>query len=186
MNTIKINELKVGDRVKYEFPFNSVLDICSKGEGIIEFIEWLNPIKIKLDRFSWSFDSRYIISKIELVPDSHPGSYYYQEIPIEKENNLKHDYSKDKHQNILNCEKCGAKSEALDSCISYYVCKNCASKDKYPYYNEEENIWILKEESTPKSHKFDIIASSYDYWIHSKPPWMEFGKRYTVEIKEKE
>jgi hypothetical protein len=99
---MKTNELKVGDRVKYDFGENTILDICSQGNGIIQ--KFVAADRVKISGVPFDFNLKWITSKLETVYQT------YKEIPIEKE--------------PISCKVCRNYTNS-DTKVTDYICPIC-------------------------------------------------------------
>jgi len=192
---MNINDLKAGDRVKYNCDINpfigNILELTDKKCKVTVNNEYLEPRWIRKEQ---------IISKLEPLP------LQYREIPMNKEEEsywipvnkiTKHVYSIP--VTTYHCPKCdkqlwgspGISGKQYDT----EPCQECKDKGK----------------SAPKSFKFDISfvnrvefnqepyiphqfpscyfkIEGFDIKYHPNNPdiWKMNGKTYTIEIKEKQ
>lgn len=208
---ISINDLKIGDRVKYKDKIaycgtTTVKEIEVEG-NILEIHDKFYQISDDDNRFDGkqlSVKKENIISKLEhiiLEPQ-------YKEIPIEKEENPY-------YTSIVRTV-----SYPYSTPVTSYYCPKCDKKlwgtcgmPIKEYTQEPCEECKNKEKPTPKSFKFDFFPTQwsanrefndYVYTMDGfcnnndgkicnliwkgllSPDWIKVGKTYTIEIKEKE
>lgn len=190
---MKINNLKIGDKIKFFWSVNKTIY-----EGKITIIE-KDHVQVTSSAPVW-IKKEDIISKLELVPDSYPGSHYWAETPIEKEESLKPEFKSP--EKVYKCKICHVLNLSLNE--PGLTCKEC--KEEYTYKCTDE---LVKEKSAPKSFKFEIdnlkefsygservrhgyFSEAYlkivsnNIKVTNDSLEIKGNKSYTVEIKEKE
>ncbi len=155
---MKINELKIGDRVKYKIEYGIFEGNIFEG-NILEIRSEFQIENNKYGNGQISVKSKDIISKLEPIQN-------YKETPIVREELF------NSHPYI--CPKCN-KSHGLTGIMIW------GKRVQYCQYCQERI-------TAPKSFKHEIKLTSYsdfNFAFDFVLPYLELGKTYIIEIKEK-
>jgi len=193
---MNINDLKVGDRVKYDFGENTILDVCSQGDGIIQ--KFVAPDRVKISGIPFDFNLKWLTSKLELVPK------VYKEIPIEKDTFFWAKIERVQHYEYTtpvttyHCPVCD--KQLWGTCgmpikqIANEPCEECKKKSTPKSFKFDisyvNRLEFNQEPFTPDSigscyFKIDGVKISYHSDNPKDFPEIFDGKEFTIEIKEK-
>lgn len=205
---ISLDDLKIGDRVKYKdkiaYCGTTTFEEVEREGHIYGIYDNFYRISDNYNRFNNKelfVKKERIVSKLECLPPQ------YKEIPIEKET---HFWTK----RVYHCEyattptykECKEKQRSdelfkkMEECdksftkaardINNFIDKN---KEKPAPKSFKFDIWPVKLEGTMNKYtqKFNYSMSGHDeyrkdFYDLPCPDWIEWGKTYTIEIKEKE
>ena len=178
---MNINNLKVGDRVKFNWNHNNYLSYI----GLIKEckLNWVYVETLDSVLCDWVYKDN-IISKLE------PLEIQYKEIPIEKEPNYPSQYL---------CPKCHCshgvqlnkysswpvESKYCDKCQEDFTTKSYKFDIKITEFSQE--IKRYGEKSANRISGYSLNDGNCIRFENlPAPEWIDFNREYTIEIKEKQ